>query len=298
MNQGNSTIVGAMDIGGTHVTAANVDIAARRVLTGESFRLPLDSSVSPAEFVKTVADCAARLPFRPERRWAIALPGPFDYERGIARYEGVDKFNALSGYDLRTALAPLLPGVGGISFCNDADAFGLGEWWTGAARGYSVVAGITLGTGVGSCFLRDGRPLRDGPGIPPDGRINELLYAGKPLEETVSRDAMRRAYARATGASQDIDVLEIAQRAHAGDRAAVAVFDQAYRILGTVLVPILEAFDPQILVVGGSIAASWDLVAGPLRAGLTEDLLARIDIRPAEHPADAPLLGAAYQAAS
>lgn len=297
MNQGNDTIVGAMDIGGTHVAAANVDVTSRSVVAGELFRLPLDSAVSAAEFVKVLADCAALLPFRPERRWSIALPGPFDYERGIARYDGVVKFNALSGYDLRTALTPLLPGADGISFCNDADAFGLGEWWTGAARGYSVVAGVTLGTGVGSCFLRDGRALHDGPGIPPDGRINELSFAGKPLEETVSRDAMRRAYARATGGSRDIDVLEIAQRAHAGDRAAIEVFEQTYRVLGTVLVPILEAFNPQILVVGGSIAASWDLVAGPLREGLTEDLLARIDIRPAQRPAQAPLLGAAYQAA-
>lgn len=292
-----NSIVAAMDIGGTHVSAANVDVTSRTIVAGEWARLPLDGQASAAEFVKVLADCAALLPFRPERRWAIALPGPFDYERGIGRYEGVSKFNALRGYDLRAALTPLLPGVGGISFCNDADAFGLGEWWTGAARGYSVVAGITLGTGVGSCFLRDGRLLWDGPGIPPGARINELSFAGKPLEETVSRDAMRRSYARATGGNQDVDVLEIAHRAHDADRVAIEVFAQTYRVLGLVLAPILAAFDPQILVVGGSIAASWDLVAEPLRDGLEEGragLADRIAIKPAQHPAEAALLGAAY----
>jgi glucokinase len=286
-----NTIVAAMDIGGTHVSAANVDVSTRSIVAGEWARLPLDSQASAAEFVKVLADCAALLPFRPERRWAIALPGPFDYDSGIARYREVGKFNALRGYDLRAALTPLLPGVGGIGFCNDADAFGLGEWWTGAARGYSVVAGITLGTGVGSCFLRDGRPLRDGPGLPPGGRINELAFAGKPLEETVSRRAMRRAYAQATGGDPDVDVLEIAHRAHDGDHAAVEVFRQAYRVLGMVLAPILTAFDPQILVVGGSIAASWDLVVDPLREGLANP---SFPVRPAQHPAEAALLGAAY----
>jgi glucokinase len=294
-----NTIVAAMDIGGTHVSAANVDVVARAIVAGEWVRLPLDSGVSAPEFVKGLADCAALLPFRPERRWVIALPGPFDYERGIAQYEGVGKFGALRGYDLREALTPLLPGVGTVGFCNDADAFGLGEWWTGAARGYSVMAGITLGTGVGSCFLRDGHLERDGPGIPPGGRINELSFAGKPLEETVSRGAMRRAYAHATGGSSDVDVLEIAQRAHEGDRAAVEVFSRTYKVLGMVLAPILAAFDPQILVVGGSIAASWDLVTAPLREGLAEagtGLLERIAIKPAQHPAEAALLGAAYRA--
>jgi glucokinase len=274
-----------MDIGGTHVSAADVDITARAILPGQSIRRPLDSEPTAAEFVKTLADCAAQLPFSTERRWAIALPGPFDYERGIARYEGVGKFDALRGYDLRAALAPVLPG--GIAFCNDADAFGVGEWWAGAARGYRSVAGITLGTGVGSCFLKDGHPLRDGPGIPPEGRINELAFEGRPLEDTVSRQAMRQAY------GADIDVQEIARRARQGDRVAAGVFERAYRVLGMVLAPVLAAFDPDILVVGGSIAASWDLIAGPLGAGLGR---VGFPVRPAMHPADAPMLGAAYMA--
>jgi glucokinase len=109
---------------------------------------------------------------------------------------------------------------------------------------------------------------------------------------------MRRAYAAATG-GPEVDVLEIAQRAHEGDRAAVEVFSRTYQVLGMVLAPILTAFDPQILVVGGSIAASWDLVTAPLRDGLAAagpGLLERIAIKPAQHPAEAALLGAAYLA--
>ena len=174
-----------MDVGGTHVSAANVCLEAGCILPGQSVRLALDSRASAAEFVDTLAACAARLPTRPGRRWSIAVPGPFDYERGVAQYAGVGKFDALYGLDLRSALAARIPAAGEIGFLNDADAFGLGEWWVGAARGRRRVAGITLGTGVGSSFVEDGRALREGPGIPPYGRINGLYHAGKPLEEAI-----------------------------------------------------------------------------------------------------------------
>jgi len=282
-------IVSVMDIGGSHVTAANVDLHSRSILPGQSFREPLDGDGSAAEIVAALARCARHLPTQAASRWAIALPGPFDHERGIGRYEGVGKFEALRDFDLRAALTPLLPGTSSISFHHDADAFLLGEWWAGAARGHRRAAGITLGTGIGSSFLRDGHILRAGPGIPPEGRLDLLHYAGLPLEETVSRRAIRRAYAGATGESPD--VREIAQRARQGDRAAARVFTQTFRALGAVLGPHLAASGATILVVGGSIAASWDLLAEPLRAGTTAAA-----IEPARHLADAPLLGAAYLA--
>lgn len=295
-------VVSVMDIGGTHVTAASVDLEARSIPAGHSFRAPLNGGGSADEILGSLAACAARLPARTARRWAIAIPGPFDYERGIARFEGVGKFDALRGLDLRAALMPLLPGAVDVSFHNDAHAFVSGEYWAGAARGHRSVAGITLGTGVGSCFLREGRILRQGPGIPPDGRVDLLQYAGMPLEETVSRRAIRQAYAQATGTTgtaPTLDVREIAQRARQGDAAAARIFTETFHALGTVLGPLLAAFEPSILVVGGSVAASWDLIAEPLRAGLADAGPHRTTgtaLEPARHLSDAPLLGAAYLA--
>jgi glucokinase len=286
-----NAVVSVMDVGGSHVTAANVDMQSRGVVPGQLFREPLDGDGSAGEIVVALARCAGRLPVLAGGRLAIALPGPFDHERGIGRYEGVGKFEALRDFDLRIALAPLLPNAVGISFHHDADAFLVGEWWAGAASGHRCAAGITLGTGVGSSFLRDGNILRAGPGIPPEGRVDLLRYEGRPMEETVSRRAIRRVYAAATGESPGPDVREIAQRARQGDRAAARVFAETFRALGAVLGPYLVAFGATVLVVGGSIAASWDLLAEPLRAGTTA-----VAIEPARHLAEAPLLGAAYLA--
>ncbi|MEZ0067334.1 glucokinase [Streptacidiphilus sp. MAP12-20] len=297
MNPGNGTVISVMDVGGTHVTAAIVDLQTRSLPLGRSIREPLDGDGSAEEIVSAIARCGGRLPAQRGNRWAIALPGPFDYDDGIGRYEGVGKFDALRGFDLRAALTPLLPGLPSVSFCNDADAFALGEWWAGGARGHRTAVGITLGTGVGSCFMRDGRSIRHGPGVPPDGRVHLLRYADKPLEETVSRRALRRAYAQATGDVPPPDVREIAHRARQGDRAAADVFSQTFRALGTALGPVLGAFEPTVLVVGGSIAASWDLIAEPLRTGLAQSEPARTDriaLQPAQLPDEAPLLGAAY----
>ncbi|MEV7391616.1 ROK family protein [Streptomyces sp. NPDC091215] len=299
MSPGSGTVVSVLEVGGTHVTAATVDVEGRSLRSGRSFRAPVDGDGSAEDIVSALVRCADRLAGPGAGRWAVALPGPFDYEHGIGRYAGVGKFDALRGFDLRAALTAALPGGSAISFWNDADAFVLGEWWAGAARGHRSVVGITLGTGVGSCFLRDGRILRDGPGVPPDGRVHVLRYAGEPLEETVSRRALRAAYARATGASPP-DVREIARRARQeGDRAAADVFAEAFGALGRVLRPLLAAFEPTVLVVGGAIAGAWDLVGDPLRAGITgtgPDRNAHIVITPARQPAVSPLLGAAYLA--
>ena len=85
----------------------------------------------------------------------------------------------------------------------------------------------------------------------------------------MSRRALRRAYARATGAAPP-DVREIARRARQGDPTAAEVFTVTFRALGRVLGPLLGAFEPTVLVVGGAIAGAWDLLAEPLRSGLTE----------------------------
>lgn len=289
-----AAVTSVIEIGGTHATAANVDLAARTVQPGQCFRAPLSSDAGAEEFLAALVGCASRLPARAESRWAIALPGPFDYERGVGRYQGVGKFDALNGYDLRTALSSRLPGASRISFHNDAEAFLLGEWWAGAAYGHDMATGITLGTGVGSCFLQYGRAVRDGPGVPPEGRVDLLQYEGRPLEESVSRNALRRAYAHAAGLPHAPDVKEIADRARNGDTVAVHVFAKSFHTLGAVLGPYVAKFDPSILVVGGSIAGSWDLVADPLRAGLDTAGADRTALEAALLPETAPLLGAAY----
>ncbi|MFG1811659.1 ROK family protein [Streptomyces sp. NPDC049040] len=302
-----------LEIGGTHVTAALVDPVEQAVLPGSARRLPLDGEGTAARTVEAILGCGAGLAAGTGLPWGVALPGPFDYEGGIALYTGVGKFDALHGTDLRAALMEGLPQrPGSVSFLNDADAFLVGEWLSGAAAGSSRCAGITLGTGVGSAFLADGTLREEGPGVPPEGRVDLLEIAGRPLEDVVSRRALRAAYLRLAGqdraapasganAAGPPDVDGIAALAAGGDPLAQSVLRTAFEALGETLGPRLRDFGATVLVVGGSITGSWELIGPMLRDGLMRTGgrdPEHLDVRVAARPDHAALIGAAWHAKS
>jgi glucokinase len=233
----------------------------------------------------------------------VALPGPFDYANGIARYEHVGKFDQLQGVDLGAGLAARLgPGLKAITFLNDADAFGIGEVALGAAGLSRRAVCITLGTGVGSSFLADGIPVKTGADVPPDGSCYLLEYRGRPLEDTVSRRAIRRAFAAAAGLEEHDartpDVRDIAEASRAGDAVAEAVLEDAFAAVGEATGPYLARFGAEVLIVGGSMAGSWDIVGPAIRKGLAAAApdLGRLALRKAERSEEAGLVGAAYWA--
>ena len=296
-------LVPALEVGGTHVTAAVVDLSVGRVLEPTRSRRPLDSEGSAKDIVRLLVDAAAPVVAAAGRDapLGVAIPGPFDYARGMGRYEGVAKFESLTGLDVGAALRAGLGGTAGkIVFLNDADAFVLGEWAWGAAAGHRRVVGITLGTGVGSGFLDDGRIVVDDPRVPPDGSVHLLTIDGLPLEEAaVSRRALlRRARRAIEELPAEADVLEVAMLARAGDRRARRVFDDAFAALGSALAPWLARFEASVLVVGGSMAGSWDLIQPPLLGAIrrAEPALAGLAVRHAAHPEDSALIGAAVHA--
>ena len=301
-----------LEVGGTHVTAGWVHPDGWQV-SGLT-RAPLPAEASAEQLIAALARAGAGLGAEPGAAWGIAMPGPFDYARGVAHYAGVGKFEALAGVDVRSALYQALPHQpGSLCFSNDASAFLVGEWLIGAARGATRCVAVTLGTGVGSAFLDRGNVVDTGSSVPPQAELHLLSHAGRPLEDWVSRRAIRAAFARAAGPEglddlesphdlddlderAGLDVREIAELARAGNPAAVAAFDGAFTVLGEVLGPWLERFGADLLVVGGSISRSWDLLERPLRVGLSRGSDWRFSIETASSPELSPLVGAAYPA--
>ena len=295
-------LIPALEVGGTHVTAAVVDLTTGQVLEPTRSRRSLDSDGAATDIIRTLVEVAAPVAAAAGRgaTLGVAIPGPFDYARGIGGFEGVAKFESLTGLDVGAALrAGLDEVVVRIAFLNDADAFVLGEWAWGAAAGHRRVAGVTLGTGVGSAFLDEGRFVVDGPLVPPEGSVHLLSIDGLALEEVVSRRALRRRARLAIDElPADADVLDIAILARAGDRRAQRVFQDAFAALGSALAPWLARFEASVLVVGGSMAGSWDLIRPPLLGALlrAEPALAGLAVRCAAHPEDSALIGAAVHA--
>lgn len=269
-----------MDVGGSHVTAALVDgsVIVARV------DAHLDPHGTAEEILATIA--GAGLELGQQEAWTLAFPGPFDYARGVGTFEGVAKFGALAGLDLGVLLGERLAST--VRFVDDADAYGQGEWLAGAARGHDRAICITLGTGVGASFLRDGVAVWDGDGVPPGGNLYPFDYLGRPIEDTVSTRALLASYGRS-----GVSVREVFERARAGEASAARVVEQTMEHLGRFLAPFVEGFGATMLVVGGSISQSWDLIEPPLRRGLGES---GAQTERSQLLDDAPLIGAALWA--
>ena len=175
-----SSGVPVLEIGGSHVTAAMVSPSTG--LVEGVHRAGLDSKASAESIVGELCDAAKQLPLA--NGLAVALPGPFDFAAGVAWYK-LDKFASLYGHDLGQSLRERL-GLERVVFLNDAEAFTVGEWSAGELRGLDRCVGITIGTGIGSAFLDDGRAVRTGETVPPGGELYKTSYDGHPIEDWIS----------------------------------------------------------------------------------------------------------------
>jgi glucokinase len=278
-------VVGALDIGGTHVTAGRVQLESATVEPDARVRLEFTRGTT---LLERIIEAAHSVVTPETRSFGVAAPGPFDYDAGVCLVS--HKLPGLYGINLRRELASAL-GLAGeaVSFLNDAEAFLLGEWWAGAARGHSRAVGITLGMGLGSAFLEKGRFVRSGPQVPADGALYRLAFRGRPVEETISRGALLARYG--TDPDGGPDAEQIAELARAGEIRARRVFEQVAADLGEFLAAPLKAFAPTRLVVGGSIAHAWDLLEPGLGRALGTNAPVRV-VRAANID-DSPLLGAA-----
>ena len=285
----------AVDVGGTSLKLALVNINLEYV-EGSFKRVPVNSSGTRDEILKAIVGGlnsaskeAAEMGIE-VIAIGMAFPGPFDYKRGISLMK--HKFRSIYGINLKELIAKelSLADYFPLVFWPDSWAFLVGEACKGAARGYSRVIGITVGSGLGSAFMVENRVITRGPGVPPHGWLWNLPYRDGILEDWVSRRGIIRMYREATGL--ELDVKEIADRAYRGEKHARAVFERLGRILGSVLRPIARDFNAECVVLGGRISRAFDLFEGPLYEEL-RTIKSLKKVARAQHIDLAPMYGVA-----
>ncbi len=256
------SVVLAVDVGGSHVLAAAVDVHAGMILEQSASRASVDAD-APADTVLQAwcGACRSALRCAGGRALAgagVAMPGPFDYDKGICLMRGVGKYDALYGMNVGDELKQRLDlGVATpVIFCNDAVCFLLGEAWLGAAAEFEDVICLTLGTGFGSAFLRGGHVAAEEPGLPPGGWLYNQPYAGGIADDWFSTRGLLRMYDEAGGV-QPMTARDLAGRAASGDALSRHVFLQFGMRLGGFLDPFIARYRPRCLVVGGNIARAW-----------------------------------------
>ncbi|MBN3583534.1 ROK family protein [Algoriphagus aestuarii] len=143
-----------VDIGGSHISAAKVQIEAGNVSLADFHESDVNSFGESEQIIK---DWCEVINLSSEGshdvRIGIAMPGPFDYPNGISLIQDQGKMASLFQVSVKNLLAKRL-GISEnqLSFTNDAEAFLIGESYAGAGRGFQNSIGITLGTGLGSAI--------------------------------------------------------------------------------------------------------------------------------------------------
>ena len=250
-----------LDIGGGHVTSAVVDTASKSIVSGTRQRADTNPNASAESLIANWSgvgcDSLKREGGFDLSHVGIAMPGPFDYQKGVSKME--HKFASLHECDVRQLLREAWKVTLNcpIRFANDANLFALGEYWAGAGKGADRMIGITLGTGLGSGFIEKGRILTEDPRIPDQGEIWNVPHAGGKAEDYANGEFLRSLYEKRTGESKE--GREIASLALQGDPKAQSCFQTLGENLVAILQPWVSSFSPDLIVFGGNISRSFDL---------------------------------------
>ncbi len=223
----------------------------------------------------------------------FAMPGPFDYARGIALFtSGVAKYQSLYGVTVSERLRGLLglePALE-LRFLNDAIAFGVGEAWLGKAAAVRRSISVTVGTGLGSAFVDQGIPVVDREDVPPQGYLWSLSFNDDVADASFSTRWFIKRYAEKSG-NTVAGAKQIADRA-ATDPAARAIFLEFGTNFGLFLAPLVRRFGAELLVIGGNVAGAYDLFGAALEESFRQQQVA-VAIEVSALKEDAALIGSA-----
>lgn len=221
------------------------------------------------------------------REAGIAMPGPFDYRSGVSQMD--HKFAAIKGKAIAPWLREELYDIP-VFFGHDSTAFFRGGLLLSGLEGCRRSCGVTLGTGLGFAARIDGRILQNAQGGPGISLWNHP-YREANAEHYASRRAVIRFYEE-RGGDPGKDVYEISLLARAGDLAALAAFAELGGHLGRILQEVIAENGFEVLLLGGAIAKSADLLL-PELCRVLKELERPPAVRAIERIDEAPLYGAA-----
>ena len=275
----------ALDVGGSSVKSA---LVADMQVAGGACVDAINSAGTADEILNTLAAVIAGhlKKVKNVRGVAFAFPGPFDYEQGICLIKNQAKYDALYGLNVGEMLKEIL-GIPTLEmrYRNDAQAAILGEALYGAGKSYARLLGLTLGTGLGSAFVANGRLITEGDVVPPQGWLYSLKYKNERADDVFSTRGLL-ARLRARGIHEE-SISSAIQSAGEDSAAMVESFASFGTDLGEFLNPFLSDFGADVLLITGGIAETWDHFAPSLNQSVS------IPVRRGTLGYSAALLGAA-----
>lgn len=309
-----------VDLGGTKIAAGIVDENGQILFKDSIF------TKSERPFEQVAADMASLILSIIQKAGysmsdiggiGIGSPGAIDNEHGVVVFA-----NNLGWHNvkLRSELQKYinLP----IYMENDANVAGLAESVFGAGQGIKNAIALTLGTGIGGAIIINGKIYGGTHHVGAElGHLIVQVDGGRQC--TCGNSGCWERYASATalinfgkeavlehpdsmilkltnGNPDCINAKIIEDAARAGDQIAVEIFDRYIYYLAMGIISIINAFDPEVIIIGGGVSGAGDFLLKPLIEKVKEHIFYKeldyADIRLAKLGNDAGIIGAAMLA--
>lgn len=307
-----TTYAVGVDVGGTRIAVGLIERKGRVVKETKALTPKNGPFAVVDAVIELISDAIAGTHPSEIAGVGVGLPAQIDFLKQSVEF---CTNLPLAGVDVRSLIMSRIRQD--VTLDNDGHCAGIGESRFGAAKGVRDFVMITLGTGVGGALLLDGEPYRgsrglggeighmvvrlDGPPCPCGGFGHIESYLGRPAIAARGREAAR-AYSgeairsRAGGDPDTVTAEHVVQAALAGDDIARGILLEAGDILGEALVGIVNLLNPRLIVVGGGIGESADMLVVRAAEVIAEKALAgRRDVKvvQAQLGNDAGVLGAA-----
>jgi glucokinase len=244
-----------VDVGGTHIKA--VRLQGKKILKTVDVPTPKDKK----KIILVIKDVISELKVKGVKHIGIGIAGPIDRDTGKIYPPNIP---ALHGVNFFKEFKYKIP----VTIENDANCFVLAEQKMGAGKKHKHVLGITLGTGIGGGIVLNGKLYRgrDGaagelghmvidaqynsPGYEIKGSF-ESLCSGRAIENRAHTIIHQNTHTVLKRSAKVSDMIAAAQQ---GDSLAKLILADAGTYLGIALASLINIFNPECIVLGGSVA--------------------------------------------
>lgn len=291
-----SNIAIGVDIGGSHIYSAAIDLTTHHLVPGtgctEKIDNKADAEVILGGWCRAISGTMQKIDTSRLCGIGFAMPGPFEYHTGVARFERVEKFERLYGLNISDELRKRLNLGTHIHFryINDATAFAIAEAWVGKAGASEKMIALTLGTGFGSAFLSHGIPVIEGDTVPEMGCVWHIPFQEGIADDYFSTRWFTRNYLEKAGTLVE-GVKEIANNVDTNPIARL-LFEKYGSNMGHFLAPWIRKFNAGVIVIGGNVTGAYSLFGPYLQEALVEEGL-QVEIHISELKEDAAVIGSA-----
>lgn len=230
-----------VDLGGTNIRAGKV--AEEKIMQLTKEPTPADGSQSEVleKLIAVIDSCFDEN----TKSIGIGVPSVVDVEKGIV-YDVVNipSWKVVPLKDILESRFKVPVYVN-----NDANCFALGEKYYGKARSCKSIVGLTIGTGMGSGLIFNDK-LYEGKNCCA-GEFGNIPYLNSNFEHYCSGQFFSE--------EKSVSAVETNKRALSGDQEAIQLYAEFGFHLGQAIKSILYAYDPEIIILGGSVTKAYEL---------------------------------------